>query len=219
MSDKERIWLTEQHEENGSIFTMNTDYWTNAKTNKHGWFVRNGEELARFSEERLRADLCVIYYDGTMETFVAEDFKADYAAGLNSFQAIANRYPYHVFYFGPELLKDGHVKSSYNNSASIGDPNPRTAFGYYEPGHYGVIMVLGQREVRGVDNKHLLDGSKTGSVGLTIEELAALCESLGMKAAYNMDGGQTSVMMFGDNIFGHNNRMLPDFLSVVEIDG
>ena len=64
--------------------------------------------------------------------------------------------------------------------------NPRTAIGYYEPGHYCFIVV---------------DGRQTGySEGLSMEDLSQLMYDLGCKVAYNFDGGQTSMMVFDGKV-------------------
>ena len=64
----------------------------------------------------------------------------------------------------------------------VSDVNPRTGIGYYEPGHYCFVVV---------------DGRQGGySAGMRIERFAQLFADLGCKAAYNLDGGQSSVMTF-----------------------
>lgn len=85
--------------------------------------------------------------------------------------------------FGPALLDvDGRAKTEFDTT--VAEANPRTAVGYYEPGHYCFLAVNG----RGAED----------SAGMTMAELAALFESLGCKAAYNMDGGQSSVMAWDE---------------------
>lgn len=73
---------------------------------------------------------------------------------------------------------DGRAKTDF--VTTVAEANPRTAIGYYDPGHYCFVAVNG----RGME----------GSSGMTMSELAALFESLGCAAAYNLDGGQSSVM-------------------------
>ena len=215
MSDKQAEWLPNHHRKSGALLTVNTDYWVNAQQSKQGWFVRNGIELARNPESRMKWDLCVLYRNGVMETLDAAQFQTDFAAGTNSFDALSAKFPYHVFYFGPALLdENGHAKSVLNTTLQI--ENPRTVLGYYEPGHYALVIVMGSREVRDINNKTVT--GRTGSAGITMTDLAKLCESLGFTAAYNLDGGQSTTMMFGDKLYGHNNRRLTDFLCVVELD-
>ncbi len=89
--------------------------------------------------------------------------------------------------FGPELLaSDGSALTDFNTSGHVAEVNPRTAIGYYEPGHYCLVVV---------------DGRSAGySRGMTLDELAQLFSDLGCTAAYNLDGGKSSVMVFNGNI-------------------
>ncbi|MDO4573075.1 MAG: phosphodiester glycosidase family protein, partial [Clostridia bacterium] len=123
--------------------------------------VRNGQEWRK--KLPLESDLLVMYYDGSMETISAEEADVDaiYAAG-----------PYQIWCFGPELLRDGRAITEFVNS--VKGRNPRSAIGYFEPGHYCFVLV---------------DGRQRGySLGMTLEELAQLFEDLGCVYAYNLDG-------------------------------
>ena len=64
--------------------------------------------------------------------------------------------------------------------------NPRTAIGYYEPGHYCIIVV---------------DGRQNGySSGYTNAQMSELFYSMGCKIGYNLDGGQSTVMAWDGKI-------------------
>lgn len=138
---------------------------------KAGLVIRNGIEWRKSSSQE---DVCVLYYDGTMETYGWRD-------AYNNLDEIYARGPYQAWCFGPRLLdEDGKALTKFNSTLSR--VNPRSAIGYYEPGHYCFILV---------------DGRQKGySVGMTFEELAATFEALGCKAAYNLDGGETAVMTY-----------------------
>ena len=86
--------------------------------------------------------------------------------------------------------------------------NPRTAIGYYEPGHYCFVVV---------------DGRQSGySAGMRIERFARLFADLGCTAAYNLDGGRSSVMSFNGSFINHpylNGRNAGDILLIREIGG
>ena len=63
-------------------------------------------------------------------------------------------------------------------TARVQGLNPRSAVGYYEPGHYCFVVI---------------DGRQPGySKGATLMQLAQLFESLGCKEAYNLDGGKSA---------------------------
>ena len=60
--------------------------------------------------------------------------------------------------------------------------NPRSAIGYFAPGHYCFVVV---------------DGRQKGySEGMSLDELASTLASLGCQTAYNLDGGATAMMVF-----------------------
>jgi exopolysaccharide biosynthesis protein len=131
--------------------------------------VRNGVEW----ENKLPVfgDICVLYYDGTMETYPQELKRADV-------DAIYAKEPYQIWTFGPELLIDGQIPTSFANPKA----NPLSAVGYYEPGHYCFILV---------------DGRQKGySWGMTYAELSKVFFDLGCKVAFNLDGGDTAVMTY-----------------------
>lgn len=137
----------------------------------NGVVIRNG--VLYRSEPN--ADVCVLYSDGSMTTCAAAEFDADEAMANAAWQA---------WCFGPALL--GESGEAYTEFTSrVARANPRTAIGCFEPGHYCFVAV---------------DGRSQDSGGMTLAELAAFMESLGCETAYNLDGGKTSVMTFGENI-------------------
>ncbi len=183
-----------------AILAVNGDYYSNAKTNQHGWFVRNGEELARYDFSTYTSDLLILYYDGSMEVIpVTEITSLDY-------DAILARYPYQVWYFGPSLLTaDGAAKPEGTYNSTLMTYNPRTAIGYYEPGHYCLLTVEGTRV-----------GSNSTSKGMTMIEMSELFSQLGCKIAYNMDGGGSAAMTFQGATFGNNGRSTSDIICIAE---
>lgn len=131
--------------------------------------IRNGE----LYRESAYTDVCVLYDDGTMRIIGKNAFDAQEQMDLGAYQA---------WDFGPSLL-DGGGDPMTGFASSIATANPRTAIGYYEPGHYCFVVVDG-REANGSD-------------GMTFDELSLLMYELGCTVAYNLDGGQTSCMVFG----------------------
>ena len=59
--------------------------------------------------------------------------------------------------------------------------NPRTAIGIVDPLHYVFVVS---------------DGRTKASEGLSLRELAQIMQELGVKTAYNLDGGGSSTMVF-----------------------
>lgn len=171
-NNKER--LEAMAERTGAIFACSGDYWV---IKEKGLVIRNGI----LYRDRLNdsQDVCVIYSDGTMET---------YYAGQVDLDAIYANYPLHAWSFGPVLLENGQPRTSgFNCNDYVAGRHPRCALGYYEPGHYCVVIVDGR--------------TKDYSYGMTMEELSSLMYSLGCKEAYNLDGGLTAMMWYNGSLY------------------
>jgi len=154
--------------ENDAVAAINGDYYG---VESSGVVIRNGV----LYRENANADVLVLYDDGTMKAFSADEFDGEVEMDNGAYQA---------WNFGPVLVHDGTAMTSF--SSRISSENPRTAIGYMEPGHYVFVTV---------------DGRQAGySSGMTLKDLALVMEELGCQVAYNLDGGQTSTMTFGDEI-------------------
>ena len=139
-------------------------------------------------------DLCVLYRDGVMETMTAREFDLDAAIERDVWQ---------VWTFGPALLnEDGTPRDIPYSSIleiHITGRNPRTAIGYFEPGHYCLLVV---------------DGRQPGySVGVTLDEMAQIFSDLGCRAAFNLDGGGSSMMYFRGELISQVSSGSPRNLS------
>ena len=151
--------------QNGAILAINGDY---ALARTQGPIVRNGMLM----RDNSLGDVLVFYGNGEMKTFSAGgfDLEAESAKGILD-----------VWSFGPALL-DSNGKSISGFTDTVAGANPRSAIGYYEPGHYCFVAVDGR--------------NSEGSYGYTLDELSKLFEDLGCTVAYNLDGGQSSVMVW-----------------------
>lgn len=178
-------------ERSGAVVAVNGDY---ASAQGTGLLVRNGEI---FETEQTLCDICVLYYDGSVETWGAEDYDAE---------EILSRDVYQSWRFGPELLeKDGTPKTEFNTSTALLARNPRTGFGYFEPGHYCFVVVDGRQA--------------DYSYGASMADFAGFFSRLGCKAAYNLDGGASSVMVLNGkvcNVPCNGGRNLGDMLLIAE---
>ena len=172
-----------------AIMGINGDYYGGRSD---GIVARNGT-LYR-NDDNPKRDVCVLYWDGTMETYGPKGFDtgAEMARGA-----------YQIWNFGPMLLDaDGQAMEKFNSD--VNPENPRTAIGYYEPGHYCFVAV---------------DGRSRESRGATLRDLSQLMYSLGCVRAYNLDGGQTSTMVYGDtvvNVPAGGGRKSTDVIGLVE---
>lgn len=178
---------------NAALLAMTGDCYGN---HAGGITVRNG--MVHKTED-IGADVCILYYDGVMSTVPSETLNI-----RNTLEAGA----YQIWVFGPRLLDDhGQALTRFNASAYIQGVHPRAAIGYYEPGHYCFVVVDGR-----------LGGYSNGA---DLHMLASIFESLGCKAAYNMDGGRSAEMLFnGDcvNSPHEGGRPLTDCIIIKEVD-
>ena len=178
----------------GAVVSINGDY-CNAQE-QFGFFVING---VLYDDRKTESDICVLYRDGTLATYGPEDYVVE---------DILAREPYQVWKFGPMLLDtNGQPLEHFNVRGAIGSRNPRSAIGYYEPGHYCFVVVDGRQP----------DWSR----GLDIKQLAQLFSDLGCKAAYNLDGGASSTMTFCGELINRQSkyREIGDILLIKEVGG
>ena len=159
-------------EGSGALLAINGD---NATALGEVFTVRNG---ALYNNAVTRGDICVLWRDGVMETFSPETYTHDELLAAE---------PWQIWCFGPSLLDaEGRPLESFNIDRSLQKRHPRTVIGYYEPGHYCFVVI---------------DGRSDGySKGATMQETAAILAELGCRAAYNLDGGASSLMIYQNEI-------------------
>jgi len=166
---------------NNAVLAVTGDYYS---ARAKGIVIRNGE----LYRDTLWDDVAVLFDDGSMDTYTKDEFNIDKTIQRNAYQAWS---------YGPELLENGQPIEEFTSKAA----NPRCAIGYYEPGHYCLVVV---------------DGRQPGySVGMTLVELSRVFYDLGCKTAYNLDGGQTAMMIFDGspvNQAYHGGRQCSDII-------
>lgn len=174
-----------------SVLTINGDFYG---IREGGVCVRNGELY--YSDAVVR-EICVLYWDGRMECFSPEEFDCE--------KEMANG-AYQIWNFGPAMLdENGNPRSDFGELyEGIYGNQPRTALGYYEPGHYCFIVA---------------DGRTDDSRGMTMDQLGATAQTLGLKQLYNLDGGRTSQMAFGTAVVNNpvtGGRNCSDYLTIID---
>lgn len=160
-------------------------------TRNYGLTIRNGKY---FKNKDSSLDLLVMYNDGTMKT---------YGGGYDK-NEIKAQAPYQTWGFGPILLDgNGQPMTEFNTTKIVAGKNPRSAIGYYEPGHYCFVSV---------------DGRSEESDGYTMEQLSHLMHDLGCKAAFNLDGGASSQLAFMGEVYNHpcGDRKDPDIIYITD---
>lgn len=175
--------------DNHAVAAITGDYYG---ARDMGVVIRNGV-LYRDSAFR---DVCVLYKNGVMKTFAKDEIDVQKEIQNGAYQAWS---------FGPALL-DSQGKPKTVFDTDVKPKNPRSAIGYFEPGHYCFVVVDGRDA----------DYSK----GMTLEELSQLMFDLGCKAAYNLDGGISAQMIFNDNVANNpanGGRKISDIIYICEI--
>lgn len=179
---KVRVDATETAKKHNVVFAMNTDYYTYrvaVNNNRHtGIVIRDGRILYDdpYTEKQVtnsmfpNLDMLAFMPDGSLKVYHSWEKTA---------QEFIDEGVQTVYSFGPYLLLDGKVSErAYANNEN---KNPRCAIGMVEPGHYVAIMC---------------EGRLKRSAGVTISNLAKMMRAKGCQVAFNMDGGQTAVMVF-----------------------
>lgn len=169
--------LSDMSEKMQAVLSVNGDSYSNNRHKNNGTIIRNG---VVYRSQPTDAETCVLNWDGTMDI---------YNPGAIDIQQLIDKGAYQSWVFGPSLLdENGKAKTSFQTWDYIRQSHPRTAIGYYEPGHYCLLLV---------------DGRQKSSRGMFPEEMAQLFEELGCKSAYNLDGGHCSFMTFQGEIANH----------------
>lgn len=150
-----------------AVYAQNGDFCTIEKGMK-GILIRGGKVLSN----KKAADTMTILPDGTMKIF---------SPGETTPQKLLDMGVRDAWSFGPTLIRDGVLHTSYNKYRNHGK-NPRSGFGMIEPGHYIGIVVGGR--------------NPGYSVGMTYLEFAKLFQQYGCVQAYCFDGGASSAMVF-----------------------
>ena len=183
----EADWPAVVASKNGAVLAINADYachrWGHTHNKKEryrvGIMLRDGEIMSEYTKPAGNTgvpnlDTLAIYPDGNMEVYNSDELTA---------QEYVDKGAWDVMAFGPWLIRDGELnpilpkyESKYNKYRA-----PRTAIGMIEPGHYICIVA---------------EGRLKESKGITMTRLAEKMQERGCTVALNMDGGETSCIMF-----------------------
>jgi exopolysaccharide biosynthesis protein len=166
-----------------AVISINGDYYT--KTDKCQVVLRQSQQVRNSANGQ--TDILII------------DKKGDFSAIKNCTREAYTSYyedhakdMYQVFCFGPVLVEDGKaaIGADYqNNSLGAQNAAQRSAIAQLGPLTYLLVTTEGPQT--------------EGSKGMTIPEMASLCEKLGYqlsqsgcKLAFNLDGGNSTTMNF-----------------------
>ncbi len=165
------------------VFAVNGDYYTYRVGSKNGHPVgveiRDGQVYFDDRYDHVEKsffpnlDTLAFYEDGRVDVHASMEMSA---------AEYLEQGAYMVHSFGPYLIREGRLSEWVQDPTKSRAKNPRHAFGMIEPGHYVDIMCEGRL------------GSR--SEGVTMPQLAFLCQAAGLQEACDLDGGQTAVVIF-----------------------
>lgn len=157
---------------NQAILAINGDYYG---FRNNGYVVRNGV----LYRDTVNSDTDALVIDQAGDFSIVEE-------GTTSAQDLVANGAQQILSFGPALVENGKI--SVSETAEVGQSmssNPRTAIGQIDSNHYVIIVA---------------DGRTDESEGLSLYELAEEFQKLGVKTAYNLDGGGSSTLYFNGKV-------------------
>ncbi len=179
---------------NKAVLAVNGDYWNEYNNEWIGIIIREGKVY----KDELISDMVAFNNDGTIACYNIESRPIT----LEELQAADVQ---NTMSFGPALIIDGQYGNIDNHF--LAGINPRTAIGMIEPNHFVVVCCDGRTEL---------------NRGLRLEQLADIFSQLGCSEAYNLDGGQsTSIIFMGEPLNDPSTysdhgtlRTMPDILFI-----
>ena len=165
-------------QEHQLVFAQTDDFYASrlkSKKLKPGVIIRNSttlyDSVYRGNGKPFPPlDAMALFADGSMRVFVQREHTADEYLAMGAVD---------VFSFGPLLIRDGQMDARLETGYAHHEP--RTAIGIVEPYHFFTIVV---------------DGRRDGSDGCELKRIAQRMLEVGVTDAINMDGGQTSALVF-----------------------
>jgi len=158
-----------------AVLAINDDWFMHRK---EGYIVRNGEELR--TNYSAKYDSLIIDDKGDLHIIQMPSEEKIKSFEGTIIQALA---------FGPGLVVDGElVELNTSREYAPDKPTQRIAFCQMDSLSYLIVATAGGKET-------------PGSTGLTISQMQQLCYDLGVRQAYNLDGGNSSsVILNGKKI-------------------
>lgn len=163
--------------DNHLVFAINDDFFGDRVFNdeKVGIIVRHGSLLYKSTYKSgtrkfPNLDTMAFFPDGSIAVFDSKEHTGDEYIAMGATD---------VFAFGPWLLRGGELNPMLQKVGT--SVQPRVAIGMVEPYHYKVLLVEGRHK---------------NSKGVSCEWMACKMLDMGCTVAFNLDGGQTSALMF-----------------------
>lgn len=182
---RQEIWVKTLAQNERAVLAISSDYYIRRyKDQTTGNIVRGGKMVRDVTKTLSWPFLenAAFFDDGTMAVYDAKETTGTDLAAQGARDVVS---------FGPWLVRDGVLRTEFpdaeQGSKRYGyvyeDCAPRMGIGMLEPGHYVIVMAEGLLE-------------DAGARGLTVVQLGQLLYGYGALQAYNLDGGNTAVMIF-----------------------
>ncbi len=160
-----------------AVVAVNGDFYSDVSG---GYIVRQGETVRKKVSDNY--DLLLI--DENADFHLLKAGKSSQKAAIKEF--LTQHELINAFFFGPALVIDGvkqDVPKSYGWNPT--GREPRAAIGQITALTYAIVTV---------------DGRIDSSAGVTLNTLADFMESIGCQQAYNLDGGNSSALVFHNRL-------------------
>ncbi len=160
-----------------AVVGINGDFYSKVSG---GYIVRQGQTLRKKVSDNY--DLLVIDENADFHLILAgKDNQKNVLTELMQSHDIVN-----AFFFGPALVMDGAVRDIPKEYGwNPYGQEPRAAIGQIAPLTYAVVTV---------------DGRIAESEGVTLPTLASFMAQIGCTQAYNLDGGNSSALVFHNKL-------------------
>lgn len=173
-----------------AVLAVNGDYFNYSNT---GYTIRQGELF----KDRLNGhrDLLLIDENGDFH-FMRKVYKGRGVTEVDGKKVI------NAFSFGPVLVENGELNQDYSfDEMAFGDYCQRMCIAQVDSLHYKVICC---------------GSPDRDSTGMTIRQFAKFVQDQGVKHAYNLDGGNSTMLVFnGEKINDINNPKARDIADII----
>lgn len=191
-----------------AVIAIGGDYFG---SDEGGYIVRQGEIIKKRKKPYPTRDLLCVDENGDFHILIRQRNAYDKKTVVNAdftdqLKQLVNEHKLiNVFEWGPGLVIDGQMQpipESY--SGALSHLNPRCAIGQTGPLEYVLVVV-----------DTVTHHDRSGKEGATGEELAQFMADLGCTQAYNLDGGNSALMVFHDQ--NYSDKTLSEERSVSDI--
>ena len=193
---------------NNAVLAINGDYWS---YKDYGFFVRQGKLLlnwlyAPHHPDEKKRDILMIDEDGDFHVFYSPlRGDLDYLV-LEDRVELDGKQIYNAFWFGPVLVDGGEVAplTATGEWMAPDDRKQRACIAQVGPLEYMCLCCV--KKPTNHDNPG----------GITLADFAQLAKDLGAQIAYNLDGGDSTSLIFHNtrlnNAQGNNPRDISDII-------